>query len=240
MKFIHTVMLASALIAVPACSQSSVNTSDKDTIETIVHDYIMDNPKIVMDALIKHEENMNWDSINAVRTAIFDESRDIVVGPENAKVTIVEFFDYNCSACKSSTNWVADAMKKHPDDIRVIFKEAPILDSRSRTSKNAAKAALAAAKQDKYFEMHMALMTNDKALSPERIDEIAKEVGLDVDQMNEDMKDPAYNSQINDTMTLIGKIRPFSGTPFFIIGDEFVPGANITALTEALDKALEG
>lgn len=240
MKFIHAAMLASTLIAMPACSQSTVNSTDKDAIEKIVHEYIMENPGIVMDALIKHEKNMNWDSINDVKSAIYDESRDIVVGPDNAKVTIVEFFDYNCSACKSSTNWVSDVMQKHPDDIRVIFKEAPILDGRSRTSKNAAKAALAAANQDKYFEMHMALMTNDKALTQNRIEELAKSIGLDVDQMNEDMKDPAYASHINDTMTLIGKIRPFSGTPFFIIGDEYVPGANITALSEALEKALEG
>lgn len=240
MKFLHAVIMTSALIAIPACSQSSVNTADKEAIGKIVQEYIMDNPGIVMDALIKHEENQNWESINAVRSAIFDEERDIVVGPKDAKVTIVEFFDYNCSACKSSTNWVADAMKDHPNDIRVIFKEAPILDGRSRTSKNAARAALAAARQDKYFEMHMALMNNDMPLINTRIEELASEVGLDVDKLKEDMKDPAFTNHIDDTMTLIGKIRPFGGTPFFIIGDEFVPGANISALTEALDKALAG
>lgn len=244
MKYFKSIIFASAAMGMAACAQSVtdngpvVDASDKVAVEKIVHDYIMENPGLVMEALLKHEKNQDWDSINDVKSAIYNENRDIVVGPANAKVTIVEFFDYNCSACKSSTNWLADAMEEHPNDVRVIFKEAPILDGRTRTSRNAAAAALASAKQGKYFEMHMALMTNRKSLTQERIEEIAKENGVDVARMNKDMEDPAIKSQIDDTMTLIGKIRPFSGTPFFLFEDEFVPGASITRLEQALDKAL--
>lgn len=237
MKFVHAVLLTSALLAVPACSQSTVNASDKEAIEKIVSEYILENPKIVMDALVQHEENENWDSINDVKSAIYDESRDISVGPADAKVTIVEFFDYNCGYCKRTTDWVAKTLEAHPNDVRVIFKEAPVLEGRTRTSALAAKAALASAKQGKYFEMHVALMETG-GLSDEKIDEIAKDAGVDVKKMREDMKDEGLQTHLDDTMTLVRKIRPFGGTPFFLFEDEYLAGASVQRLDEMLEKAL--
>lgn len=237
MKYFKSILLASTLVALPACSQSTVNVNDKEAIGKVVHEYIMENPELVMDALVAHEENQNWDSINEVKSAIYDESRDVVMGPENAKVTIVEFFDYNCTYCKRTTDWVAKVMEEHPNDVRVIFKETPILDSRSRTSVNASKAALASARQGKYFEMHMALM-NANRLTDDRIDELAEEAGVDVKKMREDMEDPKIGEHVENTITLIRKIRPFNGTPFFLFEDEFLAGASVERLDEMLDKAL--
>lgn len=238
MKVFQATLLASALIAIPACSQSApVDTSDKAAVEKIVRDYIMENPSIVMDALVAHEENQNWDSINDVKTAIYNDARDVSIGPKNAKVTIVEFFDYNCGYCKRSTDWVVDTVEKYPNDVRIIFKETPILDGRSRTSVIASKAALAAAKQGKYFDMHVALM-NASGLTDEKIDSLAKQLGLNVEQMRADMEDPKIEEHVDNTMTLIGKIRPFNGTPFFLFEDEYVAGASVERLDELLEKAL--
>lgn len=238
MKFVKAVLVTTALVAVPACSQSAgVNTADKEAIENIIKDYILENPSIVMDALVQHEENQNWDSIKDVKSAIYSESRDAVIGPADAKVTIVEFFDYNCGYCKRTTDWVTKVLEKHPNDVRVIFKETPILDSRSRTSVNASKAALAAAKQGKYLEMHVALM-NASSLSDDRIDNLAKEAGLDVKKLRDDMEDPAIAEHVDDTMTLVRKIRPFNGTPFFLFEDEYLAGASVERLDEMLEKAL--
>lgn len=236
-KYFKSVMLATALIAVPACSQSNVDATDKKAIEKIVHEYIMENPGLVMDALVAHEKNQDWDSINDVKSAIYDEKRDVVMGPANAKVTIVEFFDYNCSYCKRTTDWVANVLKEHPNDVRVIFKETPILDSRTRTSVNASKAALAAARQGKYFEMHVALM-NATRLTDEHIDDLAKENGLDVSRLRDDMEDPEISEHVENTITLIRKIRPFNGTPFFLFEDEYVAGASVERLDELLAQAL--
>ena len=239
MKFIHAVMLASALVVAPACSQTSVDTADKEAIEKIVHDYIMENPNIVMDALVQHEENEDWRSINEVRTAIYEERRDASIGPANAKVTIVEFFDYNCGYCKRTTDWISETLEKYPNDVRVIFKESPVLESRTRTSANAAKAALAADKQGKYLEMHVALMAAS-SLSDKKIDAIAEEIGLDVKQLRSDMENPALQEHIDDTMTLVRKIRPFGGTPFFLFEDDYLAGASVERLDELLEKALNG
>ncbi|NNE58758.1 MAG: DsbA family protein [Hellea sp.] len=253
MKALKPFFMAASLLVVPACSQAGpadqkadvpavkydVELSDKDAIEQIIHDYLMENPEVVMDALVAYEAKQDWASVEAVRSAIYNDSRDVVIGPVDANVTIVEFFDYNCTYCKKTTDWLVNIIKEHPNDVRVIFKELPILDGRTQTSKNAARAALAAHKQGKYLDMHVALM-NARGLSQSRIEEIAENEGLNVSKLIKDMEDSKINNLIQDNMVVGQKLRPLTGTPFFIIGDEFLSGANVTRLDEMLDKALNG
>jgi len=236
MKYFQSIMLATSLVAFSACAQSTpINTADKEAVEKVVYDYLMENPEVVMDALLAYEKKQDWDSIEEVKSAIYGDSRDVVIGPKNAKVTIVEFFDYNCGFCKKSTDWVVDTIEKYPNDVRVIFKETPIL--RSPTSEVAARAALAAARQGKYMEMHVGFM-NARSLSEERIDQIARENGVNVAKMRKDMEDPKIADHVDNTMTMIRKIRPFNGTPFFLFDDEYVAGASVERLDELLQEAL--
>ena len=176
MKRLVTLALSTCILALPACSQAGETSSlAKSDIEKIVKEYLMENPEIIRDALIELDAREERAAMAAVKDELFNDKRDAVIGPKDAKVTIVEFFDYNCSFCKKSTEWLQTVMEEHPDDVRVIFKELPLLDKRTRTSRNAAKAALAADRQDKYAEMHFALMA-ERGLSEERIDQIADKI----------------------------------------------------------------
>jgi len=242
MKALKLLLVSTTLLAFPACSQAgpadNVSVTDKEAIEQIVYDYLMENPEVIREAIIALEAKQDWASINAVEDQIYNDSRDIVLGPDDAKVTIVEFFDYNCTYCKRTTDWIVKTLDEHPDDVRVIFKELPILDGRTQTSRKAAMAAIAAAKQDKYLDMHVALM-NARGLSDARIDEIAKENGVDVKKMREDMKDPAIAEYLEETLLIGQQLRPLTGTPFFLIGDEYLSGASIARLDDMLEKALK-
>ncbi len=241
MNALKPIFLAATLTAFPACSQAGPvsGSADKAAVEKIVYDYLMENPEVISEALVALETKQDQSSITAANTAIYDDKRDVVLGPDDAKVTIVEFFDYNCGYCKRSTNWLVSTIESHPKNVRVIFKELPILDGRTKTSRLAAKAAIAANRQGKYLEMHTALM-KAKGLSDARIDDIAKSAGVDVAQMRKDMADPAIATHIEDTMVLGQRLRPMTGTPFFMIGDEFMAGANVDRLNAMLDKALKG
>jgi len=126
----------------------------------------------------------------------------------------------------------------HPNDVRVIFKELPILDGRTKTSRNAAKAALAAHRQGKYLEMHTALM-EASGLTPERIKSVAKDVGLNVKKLEKDMQDPELDVMLEDTLILANRIPALSGTPFFIINDMMIAGADTDRLQASLEAALE-
>ncbi len=239
-RFLIAVSATAMAFSFSACAQAGqgpdMNEAD---VERIIKDYLMENPEIIRDALIELDERQDREAIAAVSDQIFNDSRDVSVGPEDAKVTVVEFFDYNCGFCKNSTQWVEDLLEDYPNDVRVVFKELPILDSRSKTSRYAAKAALAAGRQDKYTEVHFALM-DERSLTQDRIRQVVEDKGVNMKKFDADMKDVALDRQIEDTLLLSSRIPALTGTPFFLVNNDFVSGANTNRLDELLEKALEG
>lgn len=240
MKFLTTTAIALLMMSAAGCAQAqSPSKTDRAQIESVIKDYLMKNPEIIREAMEELDRKEEAAMIASVRDSIENDKRDVKIGPANAKVTMVEFFDYNCGFCKRSTDWVNQVLKEHPNDVRVIFKELPILDGRTKTSRNAAKAALAAHKQGKYLEMHTALM-EASGLTPDRIKEIAKEIGLNVKKLEKDMQDPELDVMLEDTLILANRIPALTGTPFFIINDVMIAGADTDRLQATLDAELEG
>ncbi|MGB3457215.1 MAG: DsbA family protein [Litorimonas sp.] len=245
MKTLLKTAAAVSILGLAACSQAGATDMSKADIEEIVRAYLLENPEIIRDALVElerksaeAEQQESVDAIADLSDQIFRDPRDYSVGPADAKVQLVEFFDYNCGFCKRSTDWMEETMSKYPDDVRVVFKELPVLTGREGTSHMAARAALAAARQGHYRKMHFAMM-EERALNKARVLEIAKNFGIDVDQLERDMKDPAIDRQIQDNLALGQKIPALTGTPFFIVNDAFVSGANMGRLSTLLDEALE-
>ncbi|MEE9271923.1 MAG: DsbA family protein [Robiginitomaculum sp.] len=238
-----SIILASGLLTSCADAGPSTNMS-KAEIETIVKDYILANPKIIREAFSLLQDQEKKQKVTETKTAIktlskeiFYDQRDFSIGPKDAKVTIVEFFDYNCTFCKSSAAWVKHIMDDYPKDVRVIFKELPILEARTKTSRNAAIAAMAAGRQGKYKDLHFALMNGSK-LSENFIIAKAKAVGLNMTQFTKDRKDIELQKHLEATITLTRGIPALTGTPFFIINDEYVPGGNTAKLQTKLEEHL--
>jgi len=238
--------IAAIGIMTASCAEAGPTTNmSKAEIETIVKEYLLENPEVIRDAIIKlqekeamQEQEIHKSSIVSARDALENDPRDATLGPDDAKVTIVEFFDYNCGFCKRATPWVEEAVEKYGDDIRVVFKELPILDDRTKTSRLASRAALAADKQGKYKEMHFALM-NQQRLSGDIIRKTAEKIGLDMRRYEADLADASIDQHINDTLQLANRIPPLTGTPFFVVGDEYVSGANTARLEQLVEAALD-
>jgi protein-disulfide isomerase len=246
MKHLIRTVAAVSILGLAACAQAGPGDMSKSDVEDIIRAYLLENPEILREAMIAldrkealAEVQDSRDAIADLSDQIFKDPRDYSIGPKDAKVQLVEFFDYNCGFCKRSTDWVETTLGKHPNDVRVVFKELPVLTGRDGTSYMAARAALASARQGKYKKMHFALMS-ERSLTESRVMQIAKNNGLDADQLKKDMADPAIDRQIEDTLALGNKIPALTGTPFFIVNDEFVSGANLTKLQTILDAALEG
>ena len=236
------------LVGTAGCAQADTQAADLDRaeVEEIVRAYLLENPEIlreVQEALIAkeaaEEERLTAEIIGQLDSRITGDARDIAIGPEDAKVTLVEFFDYNCGYCKRSTDWVRGVMEEHGGDVRIVFKELPVLDGGrpNGTSRNAAKAALAAGRQGKYSTLHFSLM-NERSLTPERVEAIAEAAGLDMDKFRADMNDPAIDIHINQNLQLAREIPALTGTPFFIVNDQYVSGANVARLEEVLGEEL--
>ena len=152
--------------------------------------------------------------------ALFRRSGDLVAGNQQGKVTMVEFFDYNCGYCKRA---VPDVVKmiEADKDLRVVFKELPILGP---GSVYASKAALASRKQGKYWEFHMALLKHEGRIDEAATLAIAGQVGLDTDQLLKDMEAPDVAESISSSQQLAQALS-IEGTPAFISDQTLIPGA---------------
>lgn len=123
------------------------------------------------------------------------------------------------------------------ENVRLVYREWPIL---SEGSVFAAKAALAAREQGKYEEFHWALMGMDERVEEASVMRLAEEIGLDIEQLRADMDAPEVQDHIDESMRLTQALG-FNGTPSFVIGDDLVPGFVEQEQLEALvDKARDG
>jgi protein-disulfide isomerase len=236
-------LAATAIALTPACAQEQIDTASREAIEKVVYDYIIENPEIIEEALIALTEKRQLEEDERTRTlisenldALQNNAADYSIGPADAKVTVVEFFDYRCGFCKRSASWAIELPEKYDNQVRVVFKELPIL---STESEKAALAAIAAGKQGKYVEMHMGLMEldNGSGFGPDMIDQVAESVGVDVAKMRADMKSVEVQKTVADSKSL-ARTLGITGTPNFVIGTEFVPSADITQVEALIQTAL--
>ena len=236
----------STLLLLPACADEAASASaqsvSRGEVEDIVRDYILENPEIIEEALLildarqkAEEERLAREAIVNNHDALYNHASDHSIGPEDADVTVVEFFDYRCGYCKRSVDYVAGLPAAYDGDVRVVFKELPILSPESRV---AARAAIAAGLQGKYFEMHVALMESRGNFTNAEINMIADSVGVDVEQMLEDMDSDEVNNHLADSIDL-ARALGVTGTPAFYVGDTKVPGANTPAVTRLIEQHLD-
>ena len=213
---------------------------DRKEIESIIHEYIMNNPELIIKSVEKLRqvvEQEDDDKKNFLIKNFELFANDINIpwqGEENASVILIEFFDYNCGYCKKSLDAITNILKNN-NNIKVSFRDYPIL---STTSTSAAKAALAAQKQGKYFNFHSNLMKFQGNLTEEEIFNIAKSSWLKIKQLKLDMDDPEIAAIIKDTHDL-AKSLGIRGTPTFLINGKLFAGAlDENRLKFLIDEAL--
>ena len=159
-----------------------------------------------------------------------------VSGNPKGDVTLVEFFDYQCGYCKRSLKSVRDLLEADRQ-LRIVWKEFPILGPVSRF---AARAAMASKKQGRYLEFHVAVMGSRGKLTEDRVMAIAGSVGLDVQRLHRDMEDPAIKNYLDEANPL-AQVLCIRGTPAFVIGDTLVLGTvDGVRLKELIARARSG
>jgi protein-disulfide isomerase len=223
-RIFSAALITAALAVAPATQAQDSGTFDEkqtEAIQGIVKDYIVKNPEIIREAiaeLSKRQEAEAAEKRKGELASLYKEDSPFASG--KGKLTVVEFFDYNCGYCRHAFEEViklTDAEK----DVRVIFIEFPILSEESR---KASEIAVAAAKQNKYFEFHRALMGKAGPATEEKAMKVAGELGLNIDQLKKDMASPETAATIEKNLAL-GTAIGVQGTPAFFVGDEAIPGA---------------
>ena len=143
---------------------------------------------------------------------IYEPAGNAIAGNPAGSITMVEFFDYNCGYCRRIAPQV-NQLISHNHTLRLVYREYPVLSSRSLLP---AQAALAAQLQGKYLAMHNALMMASSPLYLTEINSLAKNIGLDTVKLDQDMKSDKVNNQIKNNME-IGSALNIQGVPSFII-----------------------
>lgn len=212
----------------------------RDAFERRVRDYLVANPEVIVEAMQNLERKQREAEQTEAQAALTAHRDELLNSPESpvggnpqGDVTLIEFFDYNCPYCRQ----VAPAMVAAEDgdpQLRIVYKEFPILGPNSVF---AAKAALAALRQNLYPQFHKAMMQVSGSADEAQVVAVAKEIGLNVEQLRTDMQDPAMDAEIDRNLALARALR-INGTPGFVIGDEILRGAtDLQTMQRLIDQA---
>lgn len=226
-------------LATAASAQSAFDDAQKKEIGQIVREYLLENPEILLEVSKEletrqklAEEKQREDTLVASAKEMFHSPDDLVAGNPDGDVTMVEFFDYNCSWCKKGLPEVLSLIDKDKN-LRVVMKEFPIFGG---DSDYAALAALASKKQGKYWEFHLALLGHEGKLTRAGVDEIAVAQGLDLEKLTADMQLPEI-AQIIARNQKLAQDLAINGTPAFVIDRKVVPGyLPMDGLMAAIDE----
>ena len=161
-----------------------------------------------------------------------------VRGPKSAKVTIVEWADFQCPFCAQSAPLVDQVLKAYPTDVNYVYKQFPLPATMHPNALPAAKAALAAAKQGKYWEMHDVLFENSRDLSADKLKECAGKAGLDVTRWEKDKDAPDVQQQIDAEMNE-GRSADVQGTPTFFVNGKRLMNRSFDGFKQMIDDAMK-
>ncbi|MDY0883708.1 DsbA family protein [Dongia soli] len=211
----------------PAITLPGGQVLNAEALGPIIEQYLLDHPEVIVKAVGRLQQKQAaakdadfQTTIASQQQQLFNSLSSPVLGNPKGDVTMVEFFDYKCPYCKRVADDVIKLIEDDPN-VRVVFKEFPILGPDSQV---AALAALAANKQGRYSAFHKAAMKHRGAFTKDVVVQIGKDVGLDTDKLQSDMTDPALMAEIEANRAMADKLG-IDGTPGFIIGTQKVPGA---------------
>jgi protein-disulfide isomerase len=221
-----------------AADTSMFNDAQKRGIEQIMKDYLLQNPQVLVEVQTALEQKMAKEEAERTKTLVADNAKEIyrhpdapVAGNPNGDITVVEFFDYNCGYCKRGFHNIRELIEKDKN-VRVVFKELPIL---SKDSEDAAKIALAARAQGKYWELHQAMIESKGRVTEAAALEMAGKLGLDIEKLKADKDGEAVKGELARVEALARKMG-ISGTPHFLVGSDAIGGAPEDLLDQLTQK----
>jgi len=165
-----------------------------------------------------------------------DLGSSTLMGKKDAKITIVEFSDFQCPFSRRFHPAIEEVLKAYPNDVNFIFKNLPL--AFHQQAKPAAKATLAAREQGKYWEMVDALFQAE--LKDDVYPEVAKKIGLNVEKFNKDLKekDAEWEKLIQEDLTMAGKVEA-RGTPTFYLNGKRTTARDLASYKAEIEKILK-
>ncbi len=220
---------AATLALLPATFSAQAEPVDRAEVETIIREYLVQNPEVVFEALqeldmrrVAEEENARQDAIAELEDEIYNSEYQVVLGNPDGDVTLVELFDYNCGYCKRALDDMVRLVDED-DNLRIVLKEFPVL---GKPSQDAARVAVAVAEiaPEKYEDFHLALLSQPGRANMESSMKIATDLGISKADLEASLESPRAAETFQEVFTIAEQLG-ITGTPSYIVGDEVIVGA---------------
>lgn len=218
-------------------------TMDEAKLKEFILQVIKDNPKVIMDTVNEYVR----DQQKVKETQEFEESlkkraNDTagenvpIKGNEKAQITVIEYSDFQCPYCAKGAESMKELLGRYPDKVKIAFKNNPL--NFHNMAMPAAKAALAAHKQGKFWEYHDLLFQNSAKLSEELFSKFAQDLKLDMTKFDADRKSEEIAKQIEAEMNKAKELG-LNGTPSFLVNGVIVRGTKgLDYFAKIIDKLL--
>ena len=208
----------------------SFSSGQKAEIETIIKDYLLQKPEILREAIgvleVREkaaEAKAREKVVSDPSGALFSPANQAVIGDPGGKITLIEFFDYNCGYCKRALSDLARLMKDNPD-LRVVLRDFPILSPGSVEAAKIANAFLRQFQGEKFWEFHQKLLGSRGPVGKAEALAVAKDLGADMDKLAKDAAAAGITAGIEESEKLAKSLQ-VTGTPTYVIGEDVVVGA---------------
>ncbi len=142
-------------------------------------------------------------------------------GPEDAPIVVIEFIDFQCPYCRRAYEEELERLMTESEDVRWVIKQLPLPIHAAAVG--AAKAALAAGRQGKFWEMHDRLLAHEGSMGRLDFVRFAEEIGLDGERFLAELDDPALAKLVDDDIAL-AELLGIPGTPGFFVNGRYASG----------------
>ncbi|ENN85992.1 outer membrane [Rhizobium freirei PRF 81] len=224
---VSTIALAASFAAIQPAA--ALDDQQKKEIGEFIKEYLVEHPEVLLDAQAALEKKQDAarlaqasQVIDQNKDAIFNSKDDVVIGNPKGSITVVEFFDYNCTYCRHALGDM-DKLLKQDKDVRFVLKEFPILGADSVAASRVSNAFRKLA-PEKYAEFHHKLLGSDGRASEDSAIEVASSLGVNEAAIRTEMTKSPNNNMIKATYQLATDLN-VTGTPAYIIGNETISGA---------------
>ena len=228
-------------LSLPAAAADEMS---EERVRQIVEQLLRERPEIIVEAITAYQQQQELaqqaaqrDALSARAKDLYERPGDPFIGNPDAPITLVEFFDYRCGYCKRVLNDVVAVVEAN-DDVKVVFKEFPILGEASVIASRVALAVNLVA-PEKYGEFHKKAMSGRGSYSESALLQLADAMGIDAAAVKAKINSDEVSAAIIANHELAEQLG-IRGTPAFVIGGQVIPGAISRSALEQLIKQQRG
>ena len=212
-----------------AVKMAEFSDDQRKELEGIIRNYLIAHPEVISDSITELQRRRDAaaqlaqvKAITDSASTIFDSQHQVILGNPEGKVTLVEFFDYNCTYCRRAEADMKKLIAGDPD-LRVVLKQFPVLGP---GSVEAAKVAVALhmTAPDKYAAFHDAMLEEPGQVNGDKALAVAASLGLDPAVLKAKLDSDEVKQTITESYDLAGKLN-LTGTPSYVTHKEVIVGA---------------